>query len=165
MFYQRHDLPRNHSDVPHRPLSKTTSCRERLGRAAVRLLDRTLRSALGIFEFCESEPCILRIALRRAEVDINLPVGAQIRRSDELVELHFWNEHLPRLRDCGSPFGWAVRFRSQMHLSLNLLAAHAARDPQLQNVAAFYARMVLPIDGRWRKCVAVPFSCEPKIRT
>jgi len=113
-----HDPSENHADVHHTPLTKFTSLWGAHGCAAVRLLDRTLRSTLGIVEFCGSEACILRIALRRDEMDIDLPDGTQIRRSDELVELHFWNEHLPRLRDCGSPFGRAVRFRSQMHLSL-----------------------------------------------
>jgi hypothetical protein len=106
---------------------------ETLARSAVYFLDRALRSLLGIIEFCDSDLCILRIAFRRARSDIDFGNGARINKSDELIELHFWNEHLPSVRDCQSPFGWAVRFRSQMRTSLDLLAAYAERDPKLQN--------------------------------
>lgn len=126
-----------------------------LALGAVRNLDRALRSMLGIVEFCDCTICILRIAFRRARLELELPDGTRIKKSDELVELHFWNEHLPSVKDCGSPFGWAVRFRSQMRLSLDLLATHAAENPDFRNVKAFYARMVLPIDGRWDKCTSV----------
>ncbi len=126
-----------------------------LALAAVRNLDRALRSVLGIVEFCDCTICILRIAFRRARLELELHDGTRIKKSDELVELHFWNEHLPSVKDCGSPFGWAVRFRSQMRLSLDLLATHAVEHPDFRNVKAFYARMVLPIDGRWDKCTSV----------
>lgn len=128
--------------------------------SAVYFLDRALRSLLGIIEFCDSDLCILRIAFRRARSDIDLGNGARTNKSDELIELHFWNEHLPSVRDCQSPFGWAVRFRSQMRTSLDLLAAYSERDPKLQNATVFFARLVLPLDGRWPKgvCVADDFG-------
>jgi len=124
----------------------------------VRALDRALRAVLGIFEFCEREDCILRIALRRAPADVRLPGQIQLKRSDDLVELHFWNENLPVIYPCGSPFGWAIRFRTGMHLSLRLLAAQAVANPKLRNAKAFYARMVLPLDGRMHKCAS--FAAE-----
>ena len=128
---------------------------EALARSAVCFLDRMLRSVLGIIEFCDSESCILRIAFRRARSDMDLGKGTRINKFDELIELHFWNEHLPSVRDCQSPFGWAVRFRDRMRTSLDLLAAHVERDPKLQNVTVFRARLVLPLDGRWTKCVCI----------
>lgn len=124
-------------------------------RSAVHVLDRMLRSLLGIVEFCDSDLCILRIAFRRARSEMDLGNGTQVRKSDEIIELHFWNEHLPSVRNRQSPFGWAVRFRSQMHASLDLLAAHVAHDPRLQNATVFCARLVLPLDGRWTKCVCI----------
>jgi hypothetical protein len=42
-----------------------------------------------------------------------------------------------------------------MQLSLRLLAAQAVTDPKIRSAKAFYARMILPLDGRLRKCVAV----------
>ncbi len=128
---------------------------EAFARSAVYFLDRMLRSVLGIIEFCDSDLCILRIAFRRARSDMDLGKGTRVNKSDELIELHFWNEHLPSVRDCQSPFGWAVRFRARMRTSLDLLAAHVEQDPNLQHVSVFCARLVLPLDGRWMKCVCI----------
>jgi hypothetical protein len=124
-------------------------------RRAVLALDRALRSALGIVKYSKCEDCILRIALRRAATNVCLPGRIDVMQADYIVELHFWNENLPALHYFGSPFGWAVRFRNQMRLSLRLLAAHAVTDPKIRSAKAFYARMVLPLDGRLRKCLAV----------
>jgi hypothetical protein len=124
-------------------------------RRAVLALDRALRSALGIVEFSRREDCILRIALRRAATNVCLPGRIDVKQADCIVELHFWNENLPALHQFGSPLGWAVRFRNQMRLSLSLLAAHAVTDPKIRSAKAFYARMVLLLDGRLRKCMAV----------
>jgi hypothetical protein len=135
--------------ITRRPFSETPA------RSAVRALDRALRSILGIVEFCEREDCILRLALRRAMTDIRLPEEIELKYSDEVVELHFWNENLPALRDPGSSLGWAVRFRTQMHLSLKLLAAHAVTDPKVRKAKAFYTRVVLRLDGRLHKCAVV----------
>jgi hypothetical protein len=124
-------------------------------RRAVLALDRPLRSTLGIVEFCRCEDCILRIALRRATTDICLPGRIDVKQADDLVELHFWNENLPAAYQLGSPLGGAVRFRNQMQLSLRLLAAQAVTDPKIRSAKAFYARMILPLDGRLRKCLTV----------
>jgi hypothetical protein len=126
-----------------------------VGQTTVRTLDRALRSILGIVEFSTHEDCVLRIAPRRAPAAVCVPGRIEVRKSAEVIELHFWNENLPVLYPCGSPFGWAVRFRRQMHLSLQVLAAHAVTDPRIMNANAFYARMVLPLDGRLYKCAAV----------
>ena len=128
---------------------------EAFARSGVYFLDRMLRSVLGIIEFCDSDLCILRIRFRRARSDMDLGEGTRINKSEELIELHFWNEHLPSVRDFQSPFGWAVRFRARMRNSLSLLAAHVERDPKMQNVTLFGARLVLPLDGRWMKCACV----------
>ena len=94
---------------------------EAFARSGVYFLDRMLRSVLGIIEFCDSDLCILRIRFRRARSDMDLGEGTRINKSEELIELHFWNEHLPSVRDFQSPFGWAVRFRARMRNSLGLL--------------------------------------------
>jgi hypothetical protein len=90
---------------------------EAFARSAVYSMDHTLRSVLGIREFCDSDLCILPIAFRRAHSDMDLGKGMRIIKSDEMLELHFCNEHLSSVRDCQSPFGWAVRFRARMRTS------------------------------------------------
>ena len=121
-------------------------------RIAVQFLDRTLRFILGIVEFCDREDCILRIATRRAPADVCIPGRIELKWSDKVVELHFWNEHLPAAYRGESPLSWAVRFRKQVRLSLSLLATQATTDPSIASAKAFYARLVLPLDGRSSKC-------------
>lgn len=121
----------------------------------VRMLDRCLRRLLGIFEFCADDECILRIAKRGSPIDVFLPDGTEVRQGDGVVELHFWNENLATLNCRKSTFGWGVRFRSGMRISLQLLANYANQELSADTAKAFYARLVFPVGGRFHACARV----------
>ncbi len=111
----------------------------RLDRAVL-AVDRSLRRAKGIFEFCDDDECILRIALIPSECRILLPDGAAVLPRDPIIDLHFWNERLPNLRRAGSSLAWGVMFRTRMRASLRLLAAYLETSPELGEVKACRAR-------------------------
>jgi hypothetical protein len=112
-----------------------------LFRHLVRGLDERLRRVQGIAEFSASRDCILRVEARRSGEALRLADGTEIRPEDALLELHLWNEHLPRIPILGPHLGWALRIRSQMRLSLAELARSLERRPDFAPVVALHARI------------------------
>jgi hypothetical protein len=111
-------------------------------------LDRSLRWAKGIFEFCEDYDCILRIAVIASETRILLPDGTELRRKDPIIDLHLWNERLPSLAESGSSLAWGAAFRTRMQASLALLAEYVKSDRDLDGVKACRARAAFLRDRR-----------------
>lgn len=107
---------------------------------AVLAIDRSLRRAQGIFEFCANSDCILRIAIIASETPILLPDGTQLRPKDPIIDLHLWNERMPSLVQSGSSLAWGAGFRTRLRASLALLADYMASDPDLKSVKACRAR-------------------------
>ena len=119
-----------------------------LGRAAVRGLDRGLRRLEGVEEFCRRKDCIFRIALVRRREEVRLIDGTHVRRGDPVGEIHYWNEHVPRLGEGRSALAWALAADRAVRRSLQALAAFAESDSRYQNVQVFGGVMCgLPIHG------------------
>lgn len=118
---------------------------------AVLAVDRSLRRAKGIFEFCEADECILRIGIIASDACILLPDGTEVDPQDPIIDLHFWNEHLPRLGDVGSSLAWGGRFRAQLQTSLRMLAEYLDANPDLADVKACRARTAFLRDRRIRR--------------
>ncbi len=82
-------------------------------RAAVRLIDTMLRISGGVFEFTEDAECILRVALNRVNHTVNLG-SEMILKGDLVLEIHAWNEHMPKIPKEGANLEWGLRLRRQV---------------------------------------------------
>ena len=118
---------------------------------AVLAIDRSLRRANGIFEFCDNDQCILRIAIIPAETRILLPDGTLLLPEDPIIDLHLWNERLPSLSRGGSSLAWGAAFRTRMRATLGLLAEYVASDAELNTVKACRARVAFLRDRLIRR--------------
>jgi hypothetical protein len=105
---------------------------------AVRSVDSLLRLRLGIEEFTEDEECIFRVARVVATRPLVLSDGTQIAEGDQLLHLHFWNEHLPLMPREGPSPVWAARFKRRMRRSLIEVAAYVERERSLDAVKALH---------------------------
>jgi YkoP domain len=101
-----------------------------LAKVGIGWLDRVISRRLGIFEFSHDPKCILRVAPARSRCDVRLSDGTEIKRNDPIIELHLWNERLPRLERNDNNLEWAQRVSLCMDVSLEKLAAYLARDPE-----------------------------------
>ncbi len=120
---------------------------QRLLKEAIKTLDVPLRLAHGVREYTSSDECILRIAVERAEAPIRYPDGVVIERGDRVIDLHFWNEHLPRMPSDGPNFAWANRFRRRLNHSLSELAVHVQRDSRLAGIKGVRALLASATPG------------------
>lgn len=118
--------------------------RHRATKRLVGILDGLLRLHLGVYEYTGDPECIFRIASRAARADVKLQDGTFVRAGDAIVELHLWNEQLPRVPPDGATLAWGAVMDQYSRRSLALLAAYLAAYPEVVAVhgeAAFGCQM------------------------
>jgi hypothetical protein len=116
-------------------------------RILIRGLDRLIRWTNGVFEFCDEEPCLLRLQWARAPHDLHLSDGTQARAGDPVLKLHLWNERVPPLGPAGSDLAWAANVRRRLVYSLQAAARWLAGQPGRADVRAIGGATVLVSSG------------------
>jgi hypothetical protein len=106
-----------------------------LMKALVVPLDRLLRSRFKVFEFSDEPDCLFRARFAAAEQDIELPDG-RVSAGDQVLELHFWNEHFPPVPADGPDMKWAVNGSKKVVKTCRLLAQRLQDDPKMATVHA-----------------------------
>jgi YkoP domain len=104
-------------------------------RSVIYALDRLLRRLSGMFEFCDDPDCVFRVSVDVAAYPLRVPSG-EIPAGAKVVQLHFWNEHMPAMPLDGSVIGPAVKLRRMVASSARLLARQIREDPRLDGVRA-----------------------------
>jgi hypothetical protein len=108
-----------------------------LGRA-VRGVDSLLRQHQGIEEFTDDEHCIFRVSRGIASRSVLLSDGTRMVEGEPVLQLHFWNEHLPLMPSAGPSAGWAIRLKQRMRTSLMAVAAYVERERSLDAIRALH---------------------------
>jgi hypothetical protein len=116
-------------DRPSKTLVHSDEASSRTGWLArlVFELDARLRRRLGLIEYTSDPDCIFRIELRRLDHPITLSDGTELLPGEEIVQLHFWNERIPRYDGAGANFQWARQFSRLLGHSLRELSSFLSR--------------------------------------
>jgi hypothetical protein len=94
--------------------------------AAVRCLELVLRRRGKVYEYTTDANCVFRIGPGIAEDNLTFADGT--RPADVILDLHFWNEHLPAIPREGPRISWGLAMHGRVLHSLTLLAAHLEGD-------------------------------------
>jgi hypothetical protein len=127
----------------------------RTARRAICALDALLRHLLGIYEFSQNPDCILRISRGRSRQERVLSDGTVVHVGDPVIELHFWNEHVPRMDAAGPDLAWGLRFYRRLRRSLVSLARYTRQTPGLDDVVAFHGELWFTPEPGPQQCAAV----------
>jgi len=119
---------------PERPLTPKAGALRRL----VRRLDASIRRQEGIIEFSSSPTCLLRVVVTTAERELCFSDGTHVAPGETIIDLHFWNERLPK---ASSGLGWGGRFGRALTRSFIDLAAVIDADPRLAGAVAVRGRL------------------------
>lgn len=111
-------------------------------RSLVRLIDRLLRRAQGLFVYWDDPACLFRAKIGQAPHRLQLPDG-EIPAGAQVLELHFWNEHMPRIPPEGPSLELAVQGRRMLVRSLRQAAWTLEHDPRVTGVQAIGGATVL----------------------
>ncbi len=108
----------------------------------MRTLDGAIRRILHVYELSCDPKDLIRVRLARAHQARSLP-DVLVLPGDPVLELHLWNEHVPRLPSAGADAGWAARILRRFRASLRAVADHLQSTPSLESVKALGATTIL----------------------
>jgi hypothetical protein len=111
-------------------------------RSLIRLFDRFLRWVQGVYVFWDDPICMFRARIAQAPHTLYLPDG-EVRAGATVLELHFWNEHMPRIPPEGPNLSVAVQGRRMLVTSLRQAAHHIQDDRPMTGVQAVGGATVL----------------------
>jgi hypothetical protein len=101
---------------------------------AIFALDTRLQRRLAVIEYSAHPSCIFRLGIARARRELTLYDGTHMQPGDRVVELHFWNEHMPPVPPNGATIRWARGVQQNAIVSLRELALYLAKRPDLHDI-------------------------------
>ncbi|MBU6526434.1 hypothetical protein OGR47_05375 [Methylocystis sp. MJC1] len=114
----------------------------------VEAIDRRLRDRLQVIEYSNSPDCVFRLQIINCEGDLQLDDGTRLRRGDRVIDLHLWNEQIPRMPDGAPTLAFARRIERCVELSLSELAKFLAARRDLDDIRAIRGNMSLGAQHR-----------------
>ena len=106
-------------------------------------LDRWLRQQQGVYEYSDDPLCMFRVQRGHADCDLRLSDGTVVRTGDPVLNLHFWNEHVPAIGPNGISIDWAREATHRVELSMYGLARHLKWTRALDDIVALRGDMRL----------------------
>ncbi len=97
-------------------------------------LDIRLRRHQAIVEYSSHPSCIFRLGIARSRRTLTLRDGTHLKAGQRMVQLHFWNEHIPPVPQKGATFSWARRMQKNISTSLRELARYLQSRPDLHDI-------------------------------
>jgi YkoP domain len=121
-----------HPDLSTEPIRESNPWLE----TAVFALDRWLRRRQGVYEYTSDPNCVFRIQRGEAEEHMSLSDGTHLVPGGAVLNLHFWNEHMPPIGRGGVTLAWARQVNYAVDVSLRELALYLERHSELDEVLA-----------------------------
>ncbi|TVZ40187.1 hypothetical protein P886_4609 [Alteromonadaceae bacterium 2753L.S.0a.02] len=138
-------------------------------RSLISHFDKFLRGKLGVFEFWEHPDALIRISFAVSDRPLQL-ADAVASPGKRVVEIHFWNEHVPSQSEAKSAMAWAARGALMLKVSFNKLADHLVEDPRFANVELVGGITPLVFTGNhgggdkvWRRLGFTMSPCKHKL--
>ncbi|ACR12339.1 hypothetical protein TERTU_3239 [Teredinibacter turnerae T7901] len=139
-------------------------------RKLIKTIDKHLREKQGIFEFWVHPNALIRVGFTTNKQPIPVNKSA-ISPGSHLLEIHFWNEHVPSQKLAKSPIAWAAKSATMLRDSFQELAFQLVNDPRFNHVEFIGGSTPLVLSGQhgggekiWRRLgfhLCIPQSTRP----
>jgi ceramide glucosyltransferase len=134
------------SQLPARRAARSVAAGSLVPRL-VRPIDAFLQRYEDVYEFCQDDQCVLRLSIGECRREIVLSDGTQLAKGEPVGDIHYWNEHIPRIPEDGPNLAWALAFQRRCVFSLIELANFIRHNPHLIRLKAFRGNP--PLGGRY----------------
>ena len=104
-------------------------------RALIVRFDRYMRRKMNIIEPWDHPDCLIRIRVGQSDHAVTVANGV-IPAGSKIIEIHFWNEHVPQTASTGKDMKWAIRGVRMLMSSFNELARQVENSQQFEGVKA-----------------------------
>ncbi len=105
-------------------------------RHAITRLDDRLSRRQKVASFSDDKACILRYAPAIAARTFQLSDGSVIATGDRIIDIHCWNERVPRMPEGGPDLVWAQKTSRGLRQSLRLLAEALVSSAEFRDIRA-----------------------------
>jgi hypothetical protein len=115
----------------------------------IRWIDDRLRRRADVFEFCDDPQCFFRMRVMTTDRELHVADGV-IPPGSTVLDLHTWNERLPKMPAGGFDFAWAADGARRTLYSFRAAAQYLRDHRSLDGVVAVGGESVL-FDGIMRR--------------
>jgi hypothetical protein len=97
-------------------------------------LDARLRRHQAVVGYSSHPSCVFRLGIARSHRTLVLQDGTRLRSGQQMIELHFWNEHIPPVPLNGATIRWARQMQKSISISLRELTCYLSSRPDLRDI-------------------------------
>jgi hypothetical protein len=102
-------------------------------------LDAWLRRRQAVADYSSHPSCVFRLGVTRSHRTLVLRDGTRLKAGQRMIELHFWNEHIPSVPPNGATIRWARQMQKSISISLCELSRHLSSRPDLRDISVICA--------------------------
>lgn len=114
-------------------------------------LDARLRRHQAVIEYSSDPACVFRLGLVTSRRTLTLRDGTRLRPGQRMIELHFWNEHIPPVPPGGATILWARQMQKAIAVAMRELARYLALRPDLADIAVICADVPSATRAQWQQ--------------
>lgn len=100
---------------------------------------------MGIFEYSSDPDCLARIAIVPADDDVRLADGTAVHKGDRVIDLHFWNDRIPKMPKEGGSLAWGAQMERRLIVSFRDLSAYLDARPDLRDIVVIRAETAFSV--------------------
>jgi hypothetical protein len=115
-------------------------------RTLIRRFDAFLARQSGVFVFTDEADCLLRLQITNAPHRL-LFESQVVERSEPVLLIHLWNEHVPPVSPAGPDLAWAKNIQRAFLNSLRAACVYIQKEPRLTEIQAIGGVTVLMFAG------------------
>lgn len=114
-------------------------------------LDIWLRRRQAVVEYSSHPSCVFRLGVAHARRTLTLRDGTRLRTGERMIELHFWNEHIPPVPQNGATIRWARQMQKGISTSLGELARYLSLRPDLRDISVICGDVPSATRAQWQQ--------------